>query len=63
MVKKKEFSCPKEYLLLKEDYPQPIKINIPKWFKTLDNSEKANTVKKYMPFFRSFNYRICIKNT
>ena len=30
MIKKIQFSCPKEYLLLKEDYPEPIKLNIPK---------------------------------
>ena len=61
MVKKIEFSCPKEYLLLKEDYPQPIKINIPKWFKTLDNSEKANTVKKCMPFLEALTTGYVLK--
>jgi hypothetical protein len=34
----------------KENYPVPIKINIPEWFKKLDHSVDSKTVKGCMPF-------------
>ena len=61
MVKKIQFSCPKEYLVLKEDYPEPIKLNIPKWFKKLSNSIEKTTIKKCMPFLETLTTGYLLK--
>ena len=45
-----EFSAHEEYFALKEDYPTPIKLNIPEWFKKLPHSLDRKTVKGCMPF-------------
>jgi hypothetical protein len=45
-----EFSAHEDYFALKEDYPTPIKLNIPEWYKKLDFSFKNKTVKGCMPF-------------
>jgi hypothetical protein len=45
-----EFSAPQEYCDLKEDYPTPIKNNIPEWYKKLQHSFHNKTIKGCMPF-------------
>jgi hypothetical protein len=45
-----EFSAHEDYFALKEDYPTPIKLNIPEWYKKLDHSILNKTVKGCMPF-------------
>jgi hypothetical protein len=45
-----EFSAHKDYVALKEDYPTPIKLNIPEWYKKLNHSIEKETVKGCMPF-------------
>jgi hypothetical protein len=45
-----EFSAHEDYFNLKEDYPTPIKINIPEWFKKLEHDSINMTVKGCMPF-------------
>lgn len=45
-----EFICLQDYIDLKENYPKPIKLNIPEWFKKLEHSHEAQTVKGCMPF-------------
>jgi hypothetical protein len=45
-----EFSAHEEYFLLKEDYPTPIKLNIPEWYKKLEHTILNKTVKGCMPF-------------
>jgi hypothetical protein len=40
-----EFSAHEDYFALKEDYPTPIKLNIPEWYKKLDHTFKINTIK------------------
>jgi hypothetical protein len=45
-----EFSAHEDYFALKEDYPEPIKLNIPDWYKKLDHSLKYRTIKGCMPF-------------
>jgi len=45
-----EFSAHEDYFALKEDYPTPIKLNIPDWFKKLDHTISEKTVKGCMPF-------------
>tara|TARA_R110000787_G_scaffold285858_1_gene402531 strand:- start:496 stop:1239 length:744 start_codon:yes stop_codon:yes gene_type:complete len=45
-----EFIAHEDYVDLKEDYPTPIKLNIPEWYKKLDYSIQARTVKGCMPF-------------
>ena len=45
-----EFSAHEDYFLIKEDYPTPIKLNIPEWYKKLEHSVENLTVKGCMPF-------------
>jgi len=45
-----EFSAHEDYFALKEDYPTPIKLNIPEWYKKLEHSISNLTVKGCMPF-------------
>ena len=45
-----EFSTNEKYYALKEDYPTPIKLNIPEWYKELTHSIDVLTVKGCMPF-------------
>jgi hypothetical protein len=48
-----EFSAQEEYASLKEDYPEPIKLNIPEWFKNLKHSSNDKTIKGCIPFLDS----------
>ena len=45
-----EFSAHEDYFALKEDYPTPIKLNIPEWYKKLEHTILNRTVKGCMPF-------------
>ena len=45
-----EFSTHEDYFALKEDYPIPIKLNIPGWYKKLEHTLENKTVKGCMPF-------------
>jgi len=45
-----EFSAHEDYFALKEDYPIPIKLNIPEWYKKLNHSIEYRTIKGCMPF-------------
>jgi|TARA_Y100000015_G_C2375296_1_gene82209 hypothetical protein len=45
-----EFLAHEEYVDLKEDYPTPIKLNIPEWYKKLEHTLHNKTVKGCMPF-------------
>ena len=45
-----EFSAHEDYFALKEDYPTPIKLNIPEWFKKLNHTIEYKTIKGCMPF-------------
>jgi len=45
-----EFSAHEDYFDLQEDYPTPIKLNIPEWYKKLDHSILNKTIKGCMPF-------------
>jgi hypothetical protein len=45
-----EFSAHEDYFALKEDYPIPIKLNIPEWYKKLDHNILKKTIKGCMPF-------------
>ena len=45
-----EFSAHEDYFAQKEDYPIPIKLNIPEWYKKLEHSFEKQTVKGCMPF-------------
>lgn len=45
-----EFSAHEDYFAIKEDYPTPIKLNIPEWFKKLEFTVTDRTVKGCMPF-------------
>ena len=45
-----EFSAHEDYFALKEDYPVPIKLNIPEWYKKLDHTIINKTIKGCMPF-------------
>ena len=45
-----EFSAHEDYFALKEDYPIPVKLNIPEWYKKLEHTLQNKTVKGCMPF-------------
>ena len=45
-----EFSAHEDYFALKEDFPTPIKLNIPEWYKKLEHTVLDKTVKGCMPF-------------
>ena len=45
-----EFSCNSLYFDLQEDLPEPIKLNVPDWFKKLNHSVENQTIKGCMPF-------------
>lgn len=45
-----EFSAHEDYFALKEDYPTPIKLNIPEWYKKLNHTIDNKTIKGCMPF-------------
>jgi hypothetical protein len=48
-----EFSAHKDYYSLKEDFPSPIKFNLPEWYKNLKHSVEKKTIKGCMPFLDS----------
>ena len=45
-----EFSAHEDYFAQKKDYPIPIKLNIPEWYKKLTHEFNKMTVKGCMPF-------------
>jgi hypothetical protein len=45
-----EFSAHEDYFTLEEDHPTPIKLNIPEWYKKLNHTINAKTIKGCMPF-------------
>jgi hypothetical protein len=45
-----EFSAHESYVNLNEDFPTPIKTNIPEWFKNLNHSVDRFTIKGCLPF-------------
>jgi hypothetical protein len=45
-----EFIAHEDYFEIKEDYPTPIKLNIPEWYKKLEHTVLNKTVKGCMPF-------------
>ena len=45
-----EFSSHENYFELKEDYPTPIKLNIPEWYKKLEHNVLDRTIKGCIPF-------------
>jgi hypothetical protein len=69
-----EFSAHEDYFSQKEDYPTPIKLNIPEWYKKLEHSLQNITIKGCMPFLdtltsgyllkipQDFNIRHNVKN-
>ena len=51
-----EFIAPKSYLDLKQDYPKPIKLNIPEWYKKLSHTIHNRTIKGCIPVLDSLTY-------
>jgi hypothetical protein len=56
-----EFSANENYFNLKEDFPVPIKVNIPEWFKKLDHVVMHQTIKGCMPFLDSLTAGYLLK--
>jgi hypothetical protein len=56
-----EFSSHEDYFSLKENYPIPIKLNIPEWFKKLEHEIGRLTVKGCMPFLDSLTSGYLLK--
>jgi hypothetical protein len=58
-----EFSAHEDYFALKEDYPTPIKLNIPEWYKKLDHTILNKTVKGCMPFLDTLTSGYLLRTT
>jgi hypothetical protein len=56
-----EFSAHEDYLNLKEDYPTPIKLNIPEWYKKLEHTILNKTVKGCIPFLDTLTLGYLLK--
>ena len=56
-----EFIAHEDYFALKEDYPIPIKLNIPEWYKKLEHSILNKTIKGCMPFLDSLTAGYLLK--
>ena len=56
-----EFSAHEDYFALEEDYPTPIKLNIPEWYKKLEHTVLKKTVKGCMPFLDSLTTGYLLK--
>jgi hypothetical protein len=56
-----EFSAHEDYFALKEDYPTPIKLNIPEWYKKLEHTVLNKTVKGCIPFLDSLTTGYLLK--
>ena len=56
-----EFSAHEDYFALKEDYPTPIKLNIPEWFKKLEHTVINHTIKGCVPFLESLTSGYLLK--
>jgi len=56
-----EFSAVENYINLKEDHPIPAKLNIPEWYKKLDNRPDKITIKACMPFLDSLTAGYLLK--
>jgi len=58
-----EFSAHEDYFAQKEDYPTPIKLNIPEWYKKLDHFVNRQTIKGCMPFLDTLTSGYLLKMT
>lgn len=56
-----EFSAHEDYVAFKEEYPIPIKLNIPEWFKNLEHTVLNRTVKGCIPFLESLTSGYLLK--
>lgn len=56
-----EFSTHEDYFAIEEDYPIPIKLNIPEWYKNLKHSLDNKTIKGCMPFLDSITSGYLLK--
>lgn len=56
-----EFSAHEDYFKLKEDFPTPIKLNIPNWFKKLEHTYLKRTIKGCIPFLDSLTSGYLLK--
>jgi len=56
-----EFSAHEDYFALKQDFPTPIKFNIPEWFKNLEHSMSYKTIKGCVPFLDSLTSGYLLK--
>jgi|TARA_R100001460_G_scaffold714_2_gene3268 hypothetical protein len=50
------FTAHKDYFKLNEELPKAVKLNIPDWFKKLEHSTEAKTVKGCIPFLQTLTY-------
>jgi hypothetical protein len=56
-----EFSTHEDYFAQKEDYPVPIKVNIPEWYKKLEHNLSNKTIRGCKPFFDSLTAGYLLK--
>jgi hypothetical protein len=51
-----EFFCKKEYIRFSGDKPEPIKFNLPPWYKKLTHTTEWKTIKGCMPFLDTLTF-------
>jgi hypothetical protein len=56
-----EFSAPDIYTSCKQDFPIPVKLNIPKWFKDLQHTPENNNIKGCVPFLETLTTGYLLK--
>lgn len=56
-----EFSASEIYTDLKQDYPVPTKVNIPKWYKNLKHTVENPTIKGCIPFLETLTTGYLLK--
>jgi hypothetical protein len=56
-----EFKTTKNYLNFKEDLPEPIKFNLPQWYKVLKHNDQYKTVKGCIPFLETLTTGYLLK--
>jgi hypothetical protein len=61
MTKRIEFTCHEEFLKHKKNFPTPIKLNIPEWYKKLDHTPTKRTIKGCIPFLETLTTGYILK--
>jgi hypothetical protein len=56
-----QFLTTEDYYLTKNEFPEPIKFNLPNWYKNLEHTHEERTIKGCMPFLDTLTSGYLIK--